>query len=120
MQCVAVPGQGFIPGAYKCVCRDGFYFSETHLPQDQKYFNGSALEGMFLGRTENISEEKLKEFQCLPCAEGCDTCVDDSPCLYAYILPLRVALLALCIILVLLIVVTSAMIAIFRNKRVRG
>lgn len=42
LQCEALSGLGFRRGSYKCVCRKGFYFPDTILPQ--KYFNGSTLE----------------------------------------------------------------------------
>jgi len=41
-QCKPIPGLGFRRGSYKCICRRGFYFPDTNIPQ--KYFNGSTLE----------------------------------------------------------------------------
>lgn len=41
-QCEAISGLGFRRGSYKCICRKGYYFPDTTLPQ--KYFNGSTLE----------------------------------------------------------------------------
>lgn len=42
LQCEAISGLGFRRGSYKCICRKGYYFPDTTLPQ--KYFNGSTLE----------------------------------------------------------------------------
>ncbi len=122
MQCVAVPDQGFIPGAYKCFCRDGYYFPNIELALDEKYFNGSTLETIFLSHSvqnKSVPEGMLKDFECLPCAEGCDSCVDDLPCLYSYSQPLRIALLALSVILLVFILVTALIVAISRKKWVR-
>ncbi len=122
MQCVPVSGQGFIPGAYKCFCRDGYYFPNTDLALDEKYFNGSTLETIFLEyveRNEDVPDEILKGFECLPCAEGCDSCVDDSPCLYSYSPPLRIALLVLSVLLLVFILVIALIVAISRKKWVR-
>ena len=33
----------------------------------------------------------ISDFDCLPCREGCEECVDDSPCLLEPSLPLRLA-----------------------------
>ena len=81
LQCVPVPGKGFQSGSYICECHDGFYFPD--LDADTKAFKGSDIE-MYFSRSNakdsTKKSDKLQKFQCLPCAEGCDTCVDDSPC----------------------------------------
>lgn len=43
-QCEPISGLGFRRGSYKCICRKGFYFPDTNLPQYIRYFNGSTLE----------------------------------------------------------------------------
>ena len=44
--------------------------------------------------------DNIKEFQCLPCAEGCDECIDNSPCIASLNIVLRTILLVLqCVII---------------------
>uniref|UniRef100_T1GNW4 G-protein coupled receptors family 3 profile domain-containing protein n=1 Tax=Megaselia scalaris TaxID=36166 RepID=T1GNW4_MEGSC len=82
-------------GSYKCVCRKGFYYPNTS--SSQKYFNGSVLEEeyekLMLGR--NSSYNVNQEYECLPCAEGCESCEDDSPCIAALNWPMRTTILVL-------------------------
>jgi hypothetical protein len=80
---------GFVPGAYNCFCKDGFYFSDKS--KSVQAYTGEEIEEYFR-QTGNI-EDGL--FQCVVCAEGCDTCVDDSPCLYSRNEPLMITLLIL-------------------------
>ncbi|ELU00986.1 hypothetical protein CAPTEDRAFT_30274, partial [Capitella teleta] len=51
-KCVPVSGLGFRRGSYRCECKDGFYFPETQLSDNLRYFNGSIIEMHF--------EKKLK------------------------------------------------------------
>lgn len=44
LQCQAIKHLGFRRGSYKCVCRKGFYYPDTSLPQHTRHFNGSTLE----------------------------------------------------------------------------
>ena len=39
-----VPGLGFRRGSYKCACKKGFYFPDTVIPVEERYFNGSEIE----------------------------------------------------------------------------
>lgn len=109
--CIPILGQGFIRGAYKCICSDGYYFPD--ISASVKSFNGSAIEEAVANDTG------ISQFQCKKCAEGCETCVDDSPCLYSFVLPIRIALLILVVILFASVICLSAAISIFRNTRVR-
>ena len=43
-QCEPVPGLGFRRGSYKCVCKAGFYFPDTSIPIEYRYYNGSEIE----------------------------------------------------------------------------
>ncbi|XP_030057009.1 metabotropic glycine receptor [Microcaecilia unicolor] len=71
-ECVPVKGLGFVLGAYKCICKAGFYhpniFSVNSFPKND-------------GET-HLSGGKLSEeaYECLPCREGCSYCTDDTPC----------------------------------------
>uniref|UniRef100_A0A1I8P846 G-protein coupled receptors family 3 profile domain-containing protein n=1 Tax=Stomoxys calcitrans TaxID=35570 RepID=A0A1I8P846_STOCA len=101
--CEAIQGLGFRRGSYKCVCRKGYYFPDT--TSHHKYFNGSLLEEeyekLMLGK--NSTYNILNEYECLPCAEGCDSCEDSSPCIAALNWPMRTSILVLaCIVIGLL------------------
>ena len=56
---------------------------------------------MFFLQGENMTLYDLdSSFQCLPCAEGCDECVDNSPCIVSLNMVLRSILLVLqCVII---------------------
>uniref|UniRef100_A0A1I8NGH3 G-protein coupled receptors family 3 profile domain-containing protein n=1 Tax=Musca domestica TaxID=7370 RepID=A0A1I8NGH3_MUSDO len=101
--CEAIQGLGFRRGSYKCVCRKGYYFPDT--TSHHKYFNGSLLEEeyekLMLGK--NSTYNIINEYECLPCAEGCDSCEDGSPCIAALNWPMRTSILVLaCIVIGLL------------------
>ncbi|KNC34939.1 hypothetical protein FF38_02105 [Lucilia cuprina] len=101
--CEAIQGLGFRRGSYKCVCRKGYYFPDT--TSQHKYFNGSLLEEeyekLMLGK--NSTYNIVNEYECLPCAEGCDYCEDSSPCIAALNWPMRTSILALaCVVIGLL------------------
>ncbi|XP_054736643.1 uncharacterized protein LOC129243565 [Anastrepha obliqua] len=93
--CEALKGLGFRRGSYKCVCRKGYYFPDTI--STQKFFNGSLLEEeyekLMLGK--NSTYNIINEYECLPCAEGCDYCEDGSPCIAALNWPMRTSILVL-------------------------
>ncbi|XP_041448963.1 uncharacterized protein LOC111076691 [Drosophila obscura] len=101
--CEAIMGLGFRRGSYKCLCRKGFYFPDV--VSIHKFFNGSLLEEeyekLMLGK--NSTYNSNSEYECLPCAEGCDSCEDSSPCIAALNWPMRASILALaCIVIGLL------------------
>ncbi|KAL7735154.1 hypothetical protein ACLKA6_008416 [Drosophila palustris] len=101
--CEAIMGLGFRRGSYKCLCRKGFYFPDV--VSLHKFFNGSLLEEeyekLMLGK--NSTYNSNNEYECLPCAEGCDSCEDASPCIAALNWPMRTSILALaCIVIGLL------------------
>ncbi|KAH8275650.1 hypothetical protein KR026_011989, partial [Drosophila bipectinata] len=101
--CEPIMGLGFRRGSYKCLCRKGFYFPDV--VSLHKFFNGSLLEEeyekLMLGK--NSTYNSNSEYECLPCAEGCDSCEDASPCIAALNWPMRTSILALaCIVIGLL------------------
>lgn len=52
---------------------------------------------------KNSTYNSNSEYECLPCAEGCDYCEDGSPCIAALNWPMRTSILALaCIVIGLL------------------
>ncbi|CAH2282247.1 probable G- coupled receptor 158 [Pelobates cultripes] len=93
-KCVPMKGRGFLLGAYKCICKTGFYHPDIFS------VNGFQRQNMdnHFSRGE-ISEE---EYKCLPCREGCPHCVDDAPCYAQEDKYLRIAIIsfqAFCMIL---------------------
>ncbi|XP_077124536.1 metabotropic glycine receptor isoform X1 [Ranitomeya variabilis] len=72
-KCIPIKGLGFVLGAYKCICKPGFY----HPPDifSENGFQRQSEENQF-SRGE-ISEE---EYKCLPCREDCSYCTADAPC----------------------------------------
>ncbi|XP_071513785.1 uncharacterized protein [Panulirus ornatus] len=100
-KCITIPGLGFRRGSYKCECRVGFYFPDTDA--HWKYYNGSVIEEEYekkiVGEFSTYDEEG--SFECLPCAEGCETCEDASPCVVSLNWLMRTAILTLSIIIIL-------------------
>ncbi|CRL02145.1 CLUMA_CG015431, isoform A [Clunio marinus] len=94
-ECVPIPGLGFRRGSYKCICRRGFYYPDVK--SVFKYFNGSSLEEEYakLMQSEVSFYNDPKAFECLPCAEGCDSCEDASPCVAELNWPMRTSILIL-------------------------
>ncbi|XP_013149688.1 PREDICTED: probable G-protein coupled receptor 158 [Papilio polytes] len=94
-ECVPVPGLGFRRGSYRCLCRRGFYFPNT--TAENRYYNGSDIEEEYekhlLHQLSLYS--MISAFECLPCAEGCEACVDGSPCVAALNWVVRSSILAL-------------------------
>ncbi|CAH2207954.1 jg6895, partial [Pararge aegeria aegeria] len=93
--CVPVPGLGFRRGSYRCVCRRGFYFPNT--TAENRFYNGSDIEEEYEKHLSNQMNlySKITAFECLPCAEGCEACVDGSPCVAALNWVVRTTIFAL-------------------------
>ncbi|XP_052061288.1 probable G-protein coupled receptor 158 [Mytilus californianus] len=77
-KCVPIEGLGFRRGSYKCVCKDGYYFPDIFA--NPRYYNGSEIEAEF-AKKERGELTRYDTFVCEPCAVGCDTCEDGSPCI---------------------------------------
>uniref|UniRef100_A0A182FH55 G-protein coupled receptors family 3 profile domain-containing protein n=2 Tax=Anopheles albimanus TaxID=7167 RepID=A0A182FH55_ANOAL len=94
-ECIPIPGLGFRRGSYRCICRKGYYFPDTAI--EQKYFNGSTLEEEYekLMMNEYSTYSIPNTYECLQCAEGCDSCEDASPCVAALNWPMRTSILVL-------------------------
>ncbi|CAG2249547.1 GPR158 [Mytilus edulis] len=103
-ECRFLKGQGFKRGAYQCVCSKGYYFPNVNA--QVKAFNGLEVE--------NASDPT--PYKCLPCMEGCTECVDDSPCLYQFMLLFRFPVLLVTLLTCIGIGVLSAVTVCFRNE----
>ncbi|XP_070570344.1 metabotropic glycine receptor-like [Ptychodera flava] len=112
-QCSHVPGQGFTSGAYQCVCKENYYFPVTSSPS--RAFNGTDLEEEYRLKMLGLPNRYDQGFECLPCPEGCDGCVDNTPCFIEENKVLRYVLLG--IEMVCMVFVLILMILIFRYRK---
>ncbi|XP_066599214.1 metabotropic glycine receptor-like [Prorops nasuta] len=94
-ECVAIPGLGFRRGSYRCICKRGFYYPDTK--SNKRYYNGTVIEEeyekLMMGEDSQYAVEGI--FECLPCAEGCESCEDGSPCVVSLNWLMRTAILIL-------------------------
>ncbi|KAG7212552.1 hypothetical protein KM043_012854 [Ampulex compressa] len=94
-ECVAIPGLGFRRGSYRCICKRGFYYPDTK--SSKRYYNGTVIEEeyekLMMGEESQYGVEGV--FECLPCAEGCESCEDGSPCIVTLNWLMRTAILIL-------------------------
>ncbi|XP_076756301.1 metabotropic glycine receptor isoform X1 [Xylocopa sonorina] len=94
-ECIAIPGLGFRRGSYRCICKRGFYYPETK--SASRYYNGTVIEEeyekLMMGDESQYDVDGV--FECLPCAEGCESCEDDSPCVVSLNWLMRTAILIL-------------------------
>ncbi|EEB16097.1 predicted protein [Pediculus humanus corporis] len=100
-RCEPISGLGFRRGSYKCLCKRGFYHPDTK--SEHKYYNGTVVEDeyeKFVMGEENLYE-KSNFFECLPCAEGCDFCVDKRPCIASLNWVMRTIILVLSCMIIL-------------------
>ncbi|KAL4237710.1 7 transmembrane sweet-taste receptor of 3 GCPR [Mactra antiquata] len=109
-KCIQLTGQGFTPGAYKCVCVDGFYFADKF--DNFKAFSGHDIEEQYR-KPEGIVQGM---FRCVTCAEGCDACTDNSPCLHKRTNVLLISLMILNGITITVIIMIAFFIHWKRNE----
>lgn len=112
MQCVPLTGKGFVPGAYHCVCNDGFYFPD--LTSEVKAYTGEQIERWIRSTGETVTTQ----FRCDACAAGCETCIDDSPCLHQRNEGLIITLLILNLIAVIGIIAIAIATYLYRHEMV--
>ena len=93
IQCETVLNQGFKRGSYICTCKRGFYFPDALAPE--KVFNGSVIEREHDRMLRGESNAYENNFDCRRCSEGCDECVDGSPCIYTLKIVIRLLLCCL-------------------------
>nr|XP_033788780.1 LOW QUALITY PROTEIN: probable G-protein coupled receptor 158 [Geotrypetes seraphini] len=108
-ECVPIKGLGFVLGAYKCICKAGFYhpniFSVNSFPKND-------------GET-HLSGGKLYEeaYECLPCREGCSYCTDDTPCYAQEDTYLRLAIISFQAFCMLLDFISMLLVYHFRKAK---
>ncbi|XP_036263551.1 probable G-protein coupled receptor 179 [Pipistrellus kuhlii] len=86
-QCIPLESQGFVLGRYLCRCQPGFYGASLSRGLEE---NATQPTGQF-GSPQGGSGRLL---QCQPCAAGCPSCLDATPCLVEEAGALRAAVLA--------------------------
>ncbi|XP_033039163.1 probable G-protein coupled receptor 179 [Trachypithecus francoisi] len=111
-QCVPLESQGFVLGHYLCRCRPGFYGASPSGGLEESTFQTTGQFGSPEGRSGRL-------LQCLPCPEGCTSCMDATPCLVEEAVALRAAVLACqacCMLAIFLSMLVSYRCR--RNKRI--
>ncbi|XP_057572562.1 probable G-protein coupled receptor 179 [Hippopotamus amphibius kiboko] len=86
-QCVPLESQGFVLGHYVCRCRPGFYGASSSRDSEE----GAVRPTGQFGSPQGSSGRLLR---CQPCAEGCSSCLDATPCLVEEAPALRAVVLA--------------------------
>lgn len=99
-ECVALPGLGFRRGSYICICRKGFYFPDTSA--ERRYYNGTVIEEeyekLIVGDQSQYGATGV--YECVVCAEGCESCVDGRACVVSLNWVMRSVILALACIII--------------------
>ncbi|KAG7336398.1 hypothetical protein KOW79_001091 [Hemibagrus wyckioides] len=108
MECLPIPGHGFVLDKYKCQCKGGFYHpSRVAINGDKRKAVGT--------------RDPAGSSVCLPCQEGCVHCKDDTPCVAHGEGYLRVSVLVFQGICMLLDFIGMVLLYHFRrNKSIRA
>uniref|UniRef100_A0A8C1CWY7 G protein-coupled receptor 158 n=1 Tax=Cyprinus carpio carpio TaxID=630221 RepID=A0A8C1CWY7_CYPCA len=110
MECLPIPGHGFVLDKYKCHCKSGFYHPS------RVAVSGKGTEG--LPHHMDVPESSS---HCLPCQEGCDFCKDDVPCVAWGDGALRMAVLSFQGLCMLVDFISMVLLYHFRrNKSIRA
>ncbi|XP_056595019.1 probable G-protein coupled receptor 158 isoform X2 [Triplophysa dalaica] len=90
MECLPIPGHGFVLDKYKCHCKSGFYHpNRVAVNSFKRKSSGKGMAG--LPHHRDLPEGSSL---CLPCQEGCAFCKDDTPCVAQGDGVLRMAILS--------------------------
>ncbi|KAF4788494.1 putative G-protein coupled receptor 158 [Turdus rufiventris] len=108
-QCMPIKGLGFVLGAYKCICKAGFYHPNIFSVNS---FQRKDAENRFSGG--ELSEEV---YTCLPCREGCSFCTDDTPCYAQEDKYLRLAIISFQTLCMLLDFISMLVVYHFRKAK---
>ncbi|KAJ8042105.1 hypothetical protein HOLleu_13093 [Holothuria leucospilota] len=77
-KCFNIPNRGFQRGSYRCECKQGYYFSKPDA--EVKAFDGAIIEEEYFKKLQGLPNNYDTDFNCEPCAEGCEFCLDDRKC----------------------------------------
>ncbi|XP_068001858.1 metabotropic glycine receptor [Melanerpes formicivorus] len=108
-ECMPIKGLGFVLGAYKCICKAGFYHPNIFSVNS---FQRKDAEHRFTGG--ELSEEV---YTCLPCREGCSYCTDDTPCYAQEDKYLRLAIISFQTLCMLLDFISMLVVYHFRKAK---
>ncbi|XP_030359331.1 probable G-protein coupled receptor 158 isoform X1 [Strigops habroptila] len=108
-ECMPIKGLGFVLGAYKCICKAGFYDPNIFSVNS---FQRKDAENRFSGG--ELSEEV---YTCLPCREGCSYCTDDTPCYAQEDKYLRLAIISFQTLCMLLDFISMLVVYHFRKAK---
>ncbi|KAK6183213.1 hypothetical protein SNE40_010737 [Patella caerulea] len=111
-KCVPLIGQGFRRGAYQCHCVDGYYFPVVD--SSIRAYSGYDIE-RYIDKYFGLV---TIPFRCLPCPRGCDTCVDDTPCLFPMELGIRIVVVLFAVIMIVGCCVVSFVVFKYRTQMV--
>ncbi|CAG2107392.1 unnamed protein product [Medioppia subpectinata] len=114
-QCIFTRGVGWLRGGYKCRCRNGYHSAVANLGP---MFNGSVVEQAFEDKSNGKNPSYDYMFFCKRCADGCDVCQNDSPCLSSYNWAFRISLLTITLLCIIFTVVLGTYIYRFRKLKV--
>ncbi|KAM9333252.1 G protein-coupled receptor 158a [Pholidichthys leucotaenia] len=116
MECLPMPGHGFVLDKYKCHCRKGFYHPS------RVAVNGFTRTGR-KGKASNssIDADEGSSSDCLPCQQGCSFCKDDTPCVALEDGALRLAVLSFQCLCLLIVFISMVLVYHYRrNKSIRA
>ncbi|XP_061442374.1 metabotropic glycine receptor [Rhineura floridana] len=108
-ECMPIKGHGFVLGAYKCICKAGFYHPKLF---SMNGFHRKVAESHFSG-----GEMSEKVYTCLPCREGCSYCTDDTPCYAQEDKYLRLAIISFQTLCMLLDFISMLVVYRFRKAK---
>ncbi|KAM8810841.1 metabotropic glycine receptor [Eudromia elegans] len=108
-ECMPIKGLGFVLGAYKCICKAGFYHPNIFSVNS---FQRKDADKRFSGG--DLSEEV---YTCLPCREGCSFCTDDTPCYAQEDKYLRLAIISFQTLCMLLDFISMLVVYHFRKAK---
>ncbi|XP_051542772.1 probable G-protein coupled receptor 158 isoform X2 [Myxocyprinus asiaticus] len=117
MECLPIPGHGFVLDKYRCHCKSGFYHpSRVAVNGIKSNSGGKGMEVLPYHR--DVPESSS---QCLPCQVGCSFCRDDTPCVARGNGPLRMAVLSFQGLCMLVDFISMVLLYHFRrNKSIRA
>uniref|UniRef100_A0A673L2B2 Probable G-protein coupled receptor 158 n=1 Tax=Sinocyclocheilus rhinocerous TaxID=307959 RepID=A0A673L2B2_9TELE len=115
MECLPIPGHGFVLDKYKCHCKSGFYHPS------RVAVNGFKTTGKGKEILPHHRDVPESSSYCLPCQEGCAFCKDDAPCVARGEGALRMAVLSFQGLCMLVDFISMVLLYHFRrNKSIRA
>ncbi|XP_056105821.1 probable G-protein coupled receptor 158 isoform X1 [Rhinichthys klamathensis goyatoka] len=118
MECLPIPGHGFVLDKYKCHCKNGFYHPSRVAVNGFKKRKAGVKGTESLPHHRDVPESTS---HCLPCQEGCDFCKDNTPCVARGDGALRMAVLSFQGLCMLVDFISMVLLYHFRrNKSIRA